>query len=492
MTTRRGPAIAAAVRGAHYVAVGGSRELIMAKPAKPASSGRFDLLLAGGRVIDPANGRDGQFDVAVRDGKIAAVAPSIPKAKAKRVIDVSGKLVTAGLIDTHAHVYQHVAGPFGLNADEVGLKSGVSLLVDQGGPACLTIDGFRKYVVEGSDTRVRCFISTYLVGGLDGHRFVQLYSPDGINVAATVRSINANRDIVRGIKSHAEPGNYSRWGLNVLKKSKEISRETGLPVYIHLGTLWPEKDGAKVDPHQLLAEVLPLMEPGDILAHPFTRHPSGFTDQYGKVHPLVFEAIAKGVIVDVGRGSHFSLDVARAVLETGILPHTLGADLHGYNITRATAYSRSGQFRDDENPDDAAADGGSSEPAFSLHYAMSEMLALGVPLPHVIAMVTSNAAKAMREDGAFGALTVGRAADIAVMDLQSGDFTLKDGRGQELKADKRVRPVFVLKDGRVVEPGSDYQPFWEREGLRGARRSPRQRPHARAKAKKTLARRKAA
>lgn len=425
----------------------------------------YDLILKGGRVIDPANGRDGKFDVAITGGRIAAVAPSLAKAKAKKVIDVGGKLVTPGLIDTHAHVYQYVAGPFGLNADEVGVKSGVTTLVDQGGPACLTIDGFRKHVVEGSKTRVQCFISTYLVGGLDGHRFVELYSPDGINVNATVRSIEKNRDFVRGIKSHAEPGNYSRWGVEVLKKSKQIGRETGLPVYIHLGTLWPVKNGMQVDPQQLLREVLPLMEAGDILAHPFTRHPSGFTDANGKVHPLVFEAVAKGVTIDVGRGSHFSLDVARRVLDAGILPHTLGADLHGYNITRATAYSRSGQFRDDENPDDAATVEGAIEPAFSLHYAMSELLALGAPLQHVIASVTANAAKMIREEQNLGALTVGRAADVAVIDLQDGDFTLKDGSGKELKATKRFRPVFALKDGAMFEPGSDYQPFWEREGV---------------------------
>jgi dihydroorotase len=459
----------------------------------------YDLILKGGRVIDPANGRDGKFDVAITGGRIAAVAPSLAKAKAKKVIDVSGKLVTPGLIDTHAHVYQYVAGPFGLNADEVGVKSGVTTLVDQGGPACLTIDGFRKHVVEGSKTRVQCFISTYLVGGLDGHRFVELYSPDGINVNATVRSIEKNRDFVRGIKSHAEPGNYSRWGVEVLKKSKQIGRETGLPVYIHLGTLWPVKNGMQVDPQQLLREVLPLMEPGDILAHPFTRHPSGFTDANGKVHPLVFEAIAKGVTIDVGRGSHFSLDVARRVIDAGILPHTLGADLHGYNITRATAYSRSGQFRDDENPDDAATVEGSIEPAFSLHYAMSELMALGAPLPHVIASVTSNAAKMIREDQNLGALTVGRAADVAVIDLQDGEFTLKDGSGKELKATKRFRPVLTFKDGTMFEPGSDYQPFWEREGIarrkpaaRSVRKPAKSMPAKRTKAKKPPARRKAA
>lgn len=454
----------------------------------------YDLILKGGRVIDPANGRDGTFDVAITGGRIAAVAPSLAKAKAKKVIDVSGKLVTPGLIDTHAHVYQYVAGPFGLNADEVGVKSGVTTLVDQGGPACLTIDGFRKHVVEGSKTRVQCFISTYLVGGLDGHRFVELYSPEGINVNATVRSIEKNRDFVRGIKSHAEPGNYSRWGVEVLKKSKQIGRETGLPVYIHLGTLWPVKNGMQVDPQQLLREVLPLMEPGDILAHPFTRHPSGFTDANGKVHPLVFEAIAKGVTIDVGRGSHFSLDVARRVIDAGILPHTLGADLHGYNITRATAYSRSGQFRDDENPDDAAVEG-SVEPAFSLHYAMSELMALGAPLQHVIASVTSNAAKMIREDQNLGALTVGRAADVAVIDLQDGEFTLKDGSNKELKATKRFRPVFTLKDGVMFEPGSDYQPFWEREGVarrkaaaRSARKPAKSTPAKSTKVKKPHAR----
>lgn len=461
-----------------------------------SNGGRFDLLLKGGRVIDPANGRDGLFDVAIRGGRIAAVEPSnsktpisktsIAKIGAKKVIDVAGKLVTPGLIDTHAHIYQYVAGPFGLNADAVGLHSGVSMVVDQGGPACLTIDGFRKHVVEASKTRVRCFISTYLVGGLDGHRFVELYSPEHINVAATVRAIEANRDFVRGIKSHAEPGNYSRWGTKVLQKSKQIGRETGLPVYIHLGTLWPVKDGVEVNPQQLLREVLPLMEPGDILAHPFTRHPSGFTDASGKVHPLVAEAVAKGVTIDVGRGAHFSVDVARAVLDAGVLPDTLGADLHGYNITSSSAYSRSGQFRDDENPDEVI--GGSGDPAFSLHYSMSEMLALGVPLPHLIAMVTSNAAKAMREDATMGALSVGRVADVSVIDLQSGDFTLKDGSGKEFKGSQRVRPVFTLKDGEVFQPVSDYLPFWEREATK---RKPAARPakaKAKAKARKPLAR----
>jgi dihydroorotase len=417
-----------------------------------------DLVLKNGRVIDPANKRDGRFDVAVKDGKIAAVEPVIDAGHASRVIDVADKLVAPGLIDTHAHIFQHVAGPFGLNPDQVGLRSGISTLLDQGGPSCMTIDGFRKFLVEPSETRVSCFLSTYLVGGLFGHIYSELYGPEQINVDATVKSVEANRDLVCGIKSHAEPGHYSRWGLEVLSKSKQIGRAVNLPVYVHLGTLWPVRNGAVVDPQALLREVVPLLDANDVMAHPFTRHPSGFTDAAGK-----------GVTFDVGRGNHFSIEVAKAVLDAGVLPHTLGADLHGYNITKASSAqgahlyaAATGTYQDGKKPDEGAALQ-SKDPAFSLHYAMSEMHALGIPIDYVIAMVTSNAAKMMSAADRLGTLDVGRTADIAVIDYQSGDFTMVDGAGATMKASHRFRPSITLNAGQPVSPSSDYLPFWERE-----------------------------
>lgn len=430
--------------------------------AKPsATAARYDLLLKGGRVVDPVNGRDGPFDVAISNGMIAAVLPSIPKSRARKSIDVGGRIVTPGLIDMHAHIYQYVSGPFGLNPDAVGLESGVSTVVDQGGTACLTIDGFRKFIVEPAQTRVFCYISTYLVGGLHGHRHIELYGPSGIDVRTTVRAIEENRDIVRGIKSHAEPGNYSRWGTAVLQKSKEIGRAVGLPVYVHLGTLWPVKDGVQVDPAQLIREIVPLLDAGDVLAHPFTKHPSGFTDPNGKVHPLVFEALKRGVVIDVGRGSHFSIAAARAVLDAGVVPYTLGADLHGYNVTPGSldeGTHRAGIDLGSRVAAERAAEG----PAFSLHLCMTEMLAFGVPLPQVIAMVTANPARLLRESDRLGALSEGRVADIAVLDLQSGRFTLRDGLGAEMTAEQRFRPVFALKGGEVFRPESNYLPYWER------------------------------
>jgi dihydroorotase len=264
---------------------------------KPA----YDLVVKGGRVIDPANGTDGIRDIGIKRGRIAVVAPELDPGPTK-VVDATGLIVTPGLVDTHAHVYEYVSGDFGSEPDLVGVRSGVTTVVDQGGSSALTFDGFRKFIVETAKTRVYAFISAYLAGGLLGHRYVDLYGPTGINVKAVVKAARDNPDLVRGIKAHAEPGGYSRWGMASLKLAKEASRELQLPVYVHLGTLWPVLQGATVDATKIIDEVVPLLDPGDILAHPFTKFPSGFVAADGSIHPLVHEALARGVRIDVGRG----------------------------------------------------------------------------------------------------------------------------------------------------------------------------------------------
>ena len=232
------------------------------------------------------------------------------------MIELAGKLVIAGMIDTHAHVYQHVTGRFGLQPDLVGVRSGVTTVVDQGGPSCMTLGGFRHFIAEPAATRVLCFISAYLVGGLEGHLYPELYGPGQLDVRATAKVARENADLVRGIKGHAEIGGASRWGLEVIKLGKEISRRAGIPLYIHLGQLWPVKDGATVDADEVVRALIPLMEPGDVLAHPFTRHPGGFiSEETGEVHPVVWAALERGVTVDVGHGSHFSFSMARKVIE---------------------------------------------------------------------------------------------------------------------------------------------------------------------------------
>jgi dihydroorotase len=413
--------------------------------AKPTPT----LILRGGRVIDPGAGRDEVADVVIAGDRILAVEANMPAIPGAEIIDVSGKLVTPGLIDTHSHIYQHVTGRFGLNPDMVGVRSGVTTLVDQGGPSSMTIPGFRNFIVEPAASRVLCFISAYVVGGLEGHYYPELYGPGGVDVAATVKAAKANADIVKGVKAHAEIGGASRWGLEVIKLGKQIAAEAAIPLYIHLGQLWPTKTDATVDADALVAELLPIMEAGDILAHPFTRHPGGFISaETGELHPLIRQALDRGVAVDVGHGSHFSFAMARKVLAEGILPQTLGADLHGYNVSVPGASSDPAR---QANPFFGVA-------PFCLTHAMSELLALGVSLKDVIATVTSNPARMLGMADEIGSLKPGMAADISVLDLLGGRFALRDNSGETVIAEQLIVPAQVVRAGRVRTVDSPLVP----------------------------------
>ncbi len=412
------------------------------------NSKQFDLILRGGHLIDPAAKRDGKFDLGIRDGKIAAVAASLKGAKS--VIDVAGSYVLPGLIDTHAHVYQHVTGRFGLDADMCGVRSGVTTLVDQGGPSLMTLPGFRKFIVEPAVSRVVCFISTYLVGGLEGHYYPALYGPEQIDVKATAQVALANPDIVKGIKAHGEIGGASRWGVEIIRLGKQISAETGLPLYVHLGQLWPTKDSVTMDPDDVVAAVVPLLTEGDVLAHPFTRHPGGFISaETGEVHPVVRKALERGVRVDVGHGSHFDFKIARMALEQGIVPFTLGADLHGYNVAIPDGKGADGARG--SNPFHGAA-------PFSLCHAMTELITLGLPFAEVVKMVTSNAAIMLAMEDDIGTLKRGREADVTVLDLLPGRWELRDNSGEAVQASEMVMPRFVFRKGARYEIDSPLLP----------------------------------
>ncbi|MGI9480692.1 MAG: amidohydrolase/deacetylase family metallohydrolase [Hyphomicrobiaceae bacterium] len=410
----------------------------------------YDTIIENGTLIDPAAKRNGRFDVAISDGKIAAVDSDLSQAQAKEHIDASDQFVIPGMIDTHAHVYQYVTGKFGLSADMVGVHSGVTTLVDQGGPSCMTIGGFRHYVSEPAMSRVLCFISCYLVGGLEGHLYPDLYGPGGVNKDHTIKVALDNLDLVRGIKAHAEIGGQSRWGLDVIKIGKEISRATKLPLYIHLGQLWPTADSAPIpDADELIRELTPLMEPGDILAHPFTRHPGGFVSSKGEVHPILLEAVHnRGVRVDVGHGSHFSFEVAKIALDAGILPYTLGADMHGYNVKVPSGKADGDR---EENPFFGVA-------PFNLTIAMTELLHLGVALEDIIAMVTSHPAEMLGMADEIGSLQVGNPADVSVLKIDSGRFFLYDNSDAEEVCDKLIRPLYCLKDGVRYDATSPLVP----------------------------------
>ncbi len=406
-------------------------------------SASFDVLLRGGRVICPASGIDGAVDVAVRNGKIAAVQKDILPSSAKEVVDVSGQLVLPGLIDTHAHIYQYVSGRFGMEPDMVGVRSGVTALIDQGGPSCMTLPGFRHFIAEPAKSRVYAFLSAYLVGGLEGHFYPQLYSPDGVDIDATVKAARANPDIVRGIKAHAEIGGFARWGIRVIEMAAEIGRQAELPVYVHFGQLWglPESGANGEDADTILTRVIPLLKEGDVLAHPFTRHPGGFINREGDVHPVIQAALDRGLKVDVGHGSHFSYRLAKMAIAGGIVPNTLGADIHGYNTHVPAPAGTPDQHEDEENHPFAG------QAKFSLVQAMSSMMALGLSLEQVVPMVTANPAKMIARSDEIGALKVGMEADVSVLTQRPGRYVLRDNENTEVIADSLLQPVFCLRAG---------------------------------------------
>lgn len=413
-------------------------------------------LLKGGRVIDPAAGRDATLDVLIEDDRIAAIGDALDATltAGAEVIDCHGKLVLPGLIDTHGHNYQYVTGRFGLEPDLCGVRSGVTTLVDQGGPSCITLAGYRHFLVEKSHTRMLAFLSAYLVGGLEGHFYPELYQPECLDVAATVKSAKANLDLVKGFKAHAEIGGFARWGTGVMQKSAQIAREAGLPLYIHFGQLWPEPEegGLPVDPDTIFNQVVDLLQPGDVLAHPFSRHPGGFTHVDGSLHPMVKEALARGLKVDVGHGSHFSFRVARQVLDAGVIPDTLGADMHGYNTTVPAPAGTPDSHPDEE---DHMFTG---RVRFGLVSAMTSMLALGLPLNHVVAMATSNAAKMIGMQDELGSLRIGGVADVSVLDDLPGRWVLRDNEGNEAVSDRWLQPLFCLRAGRRFEADAPILP----------------------------------
>ena len=414
---------------------------------------QYDLLIRGGRVIDPGRNLDGTLDIAVKDGRIAAVQANVLPSAAVRVVDASGKLVLPGLIDTHAHVFQYVTGRFGLEADMCGVDSGVTTLIDQGGPSCMTLPAFREFAVKPKRTRVLAFLSAYLVGGLEGHYYPALYRPECLDVDATVRAARENADLVKGFKAHAEIGGFERWGVDVMKIAAEIGRKANLPLYIHFGQLWPlpERRLNIVDPDRVFAEVAALLKPGDILAHPFSRHPGSFVDTSGKVNLLAKEAIRNGAKVDVGFGSHFSFKMARIALDAGIMPDTLGADMHGYNTQVPKPAGTP-----DEHPDKDHMFTGSMR--FSLVSAMTAMVALGIPLERVVAMATVNSADMIGMKGVLGTLTPGLDADISVLNDERGRWVLKDNEGTQVIAERMLTPAYCFRAGTRFDAAAPILP----------------------------------
>lgn len=373
----------------------------------------FDLLLRGGTLIDPAQGRHGTFDLAVADGRVAEVAPTIAPEQAREVIDATGKLVLPGLIDLHCHVFWGV-GP-GADPELHCLARGSTTLVDGGSAGGLTFAGFRRYVIERTAPNVLAWLHLSSTGLIE-LRWSDIPSPVHADVGLAAATIAANQDRIVGVKLRTSDYVLGMAALPFVRLAIQAAERHDLPVMLHIG--------ASAEP---LPKILEILRPGDVITHMFTGRRHGLLDLDGQVLPQVREARERGVIFDcaIGRG-HLRWPVARALIDQEFLPDTLATD-----ITNVRA---------------------EADRHFHLPAVMSYCLAMGMPLERVIEAVTSRPAQVLGRPE-LGTLAPGGEADVTVLEEQEGEFTWVDTFGGTYTANRRLEPWLTLRRGVKWEMG---------------------------------------
>jgi len=379
----------------------------------------YDLVLKGGRVVDPSGGLDGVLDVAVENGTIARVAAGIALTEAARVIDVAGKIVTPGLIDLHAHVFEGV-NRTGVNPDLAGVLSGVTTIVDAGSAGAATFGGWR-HILPHCHTEIVPFLHICQTGLAT---LPDIIAESSVNLTDTVRVATEHKGLIHGIKARMVSPALEIMGMEMPRLAKRAAREAGIKLMVHIGDTEKRYDPKVIHP------LLSLLEPGDILTHYFTPNPGGVLDGNGKLVPEAREANDRGVWFDTAHGRmNFSFDVGRRIMDQGLMPHCISTDL--------TVPGRLNTVH-------------------SMTEIMTRFLGLGFTLPQVVTMSTENPAKAIGAQGRLGSLAVGRQADISVLDLKEGDWVVYDILGAGLRVDKAFAPHLTVKKGRVFTP--DFGP----------------------------------
>jgi dihydroorotase len=394
--------------------------------------GPLDLVVRGGRVIDPSSGLDGHVDVGIRLGRVVAVAPSVtegldPGGTGSRPtlgtleIDASGKLVTPGFVDLHAHVYVGVC-PLTSPADVACSRAGVTTVVSAGDAGAHTIDGFRRLVVDRSLTRVLAFIHISTIG-LAGWPEPGSARLGYLDVDAAARAAWRHRDFVVGIKIRMSASMTGGQGLLPLQRAVEAAARVGLPVMVHIG-------GAEGP----LSELVALLRTGDIVTHCFTGAGHGVADA-GELGDAAIAARERGVLFDVGHGAgSFDFLVAEPAAAAGFWPDVISTDLH--------SLSAGGTMVD-------------------LPTTMSKLLWLGMPLGDVLAAVTARPASAIGRAGEIGSLAVGAVADLTILEVVDEPVVVADTMGNRRRLDRQVRVVHTIRGGQpwagpYAHPGQSY------------------------------------
>ncbi len=283
--------------------------------AQTRPGARYDLLIKGGRVIDPSQSLSAERDIAITGHTVTRVAADIPETEASQVLNARGKIVTPGLIDIHVHVYDGVA-PLGIPADPNCIAKGVTTVVDAGSAGAHTFPGLRKFVINVVDTRVYALLNISVVGQStlsNDNPFGELLDLRYANTNLAIKTIERNRDVILGVKIRLTQNIAGDHDLAALKLARDAADAVNLPVMVHIG-----------DTFSPLPAILAMLKKGDVVTHTYRGGNGGILDARGRVLPEVHKAVANGVHLDVGHGAgSFSFDVFEKVLSQDLLPGTI-------------------------------------------------------------------------------------------------------------------------------------------------------------------------
>lgn len=375
----------------------------------------WDMLLRGGRVLDPASSHDGPADVAVRSGAVAAIGQGLPADAAAEVVDVTGSLVTPGLVDMHTHVFPS-ATYWGLDPEPVAWRSGVTTWVDAGSAGAYSLEGLRTYVADRVPVRIHGLINVSGLGLVaetgEHHVLDHLNTVDAAAVAAR------HGDFVRGVKARIDARTVGANGIEPLRRAKTLAAQLDKPLMVHVGYGPPN-----------IAEIVPLLGEGDILTHCASGCPSDLVSDGALTSPAQ-SALERGVVFDIGHGSGaFDFDVLETELAAGVEP-IISTDLHARSV---------------------------HGPAFDLPTVMMKMLAGGQDVPTVVAGVTTRPARALGLHD-VGSLREGSAADIAVFTVENGRFPVVDVHGGVREAPARLTNTATYVAGKRLPPTAAASP----------------------------------
>lgn len=396
----------------------GSAALIAAENAMragtpPHSSDRepakdCDLVIRGGTVIDPGQRIHAPMDVAIKDGKILEVSANFPETRAIKTVIAAGKIVTPGLVDLHVHCFD---GFGGVNADHYCLGRGTTTAVDCGSAGYPAIQGFVRYIVNTSITRVFALVDIGALGTIVGTKDT-LKNLDWVNPELAARAAAGTKPAVVGIKVRLQKSIQGANDLECLRRALEAAEASQLPLMAHIS-----------DPYSPLPDILKLMRKGDVFTHVYNDHSHGILDPGGKILPEVLEARQRGILFDSAHGrSHFSFDTAEKALQQNFLPDSISTDL---------------------------SEGNTTGPVFDLPTTISKFLAMGMDLDKAIERVTARPAAAFNFGRQLGSLRPGSDADVAIFELRDGNFEFVDANQQKRSGRQKLINTAVVCRGQL-------------------------------------------